>query len=177
MTEDTPQNGAAQPETQAGAAAAQPRMQILAQFIRDLSFENAVAQKGAPQGEVQPEITVQVSLDARKRGSDTQYEVITKYRVTSTNKGDGATLFLAELDYGGVFQIEGVPQEQLHPFLMIECPRMLFPYVRRIISDMTRDGGFPAFNMDPVDFVALYRQELARRAQAAQAAPADQRLS
>lgn len=171
MAEETPQNGA-QP-----AAAAQPRMQIMAQFIRDLSFENAVAQKGAPQGEVQPEITVQVSLDARKRGSDTQFEVITKYRVTSTNKVDGATLFLAELDYGGVFQIEGVPQDQLHPFLMIECPRMLFPYVRRIISDMTRDGGFPAFNMDPVDFVALYRQELARRAQTAQAAPADQRLS
>lgn len=171
MAEETPQNGA-QPAT-----AAQPRMQIMAQFIRDLSFENAVAQKGAPQGEVQPEITVQVSLDARKRGSDTQFEVITKYRVTSTNKGDGATLFLAELDYGGVFQIEGVPQDQLHPFLMIECPRMLFPYVRRIISDMTRDGGFPAFNMDPVDFVALYRQELARRAQTAQAAPADQRLS
>ena len=171
MAEETPQNGA-QP-----AAAAQPRMQIMAQFIRDLSFENAVAQKGAPQGEVQPEITVQVSLDARKRGSDTQFEVITKYRVTSTNKGDGATLFLAELDYGGVFQIEGVPQDQLHPFLMIECPRMLFPSVRRIISDMTRDGGFPAFNMDPVDFVALYRQELARRAQTAQAAPADQRLS
>ncbi|MFN3277346.1 MULTISPECIES: protein-export chaperone SecB [Paracoccus] len=170
MAEDTPQNGAQ-------AAAPQPRMQILAQFIRDLSFENAVAQKGAPQGEVQPEITVQVSLDARKRGTETQYEVITKYRVTSTNKADGATLFLAELDYGGVFQIDGVPQDQLHPFLMIECPRMLFPYVRRIISDMTRDGGFPAFNMDPVDFVALYRQELARRAQAAQTVPADQKLS
>ena len=170
MADETTANGTA-------PAAPQVRMQILAQYIRDLSFENAVATKGAPQGEVQPEITVQVSLDARKRGSDTQFEVITKYRVTSTNKGDGVTLFLAELDYGGVFQIEGVPQDQLHPFLMIECPRMLFPYVRRIISDMTRDGGFPAFNMDPVDFVALYRQELARRAQTAQAAPADQRLS
>ncbi|MEE2860223.1 MAG: protein-export chaperone SecB [Paracoccus sp. (in: a-proteobacteria)] len=173
MAEENTQNGS----TQQPQPAAQPRMQILAQFIRDLSFENAVAQKGAPQGEVQPEITVQVSLDARKRGSETQYEVITKYRVTSTNKTEGSTLFLAELDYGGVFQIEGVPQDQLHPFLMIECPRMLFPFVRRIISDLTRDGGFPAFNMDPVDFVALYRQELARRAQAAQTAPADQKLS
>jgi preprotein translocase subunit SecB len=66
----------------------------------------------------------------------------------------------------------------MHPFLMIECPRMLFPFVRRIISDVTRDGGFPPFNMDPVDFVALYRQELARRAQSQQTgAPADQRLS
>ncbi|MBU2957199.1 protein-export chaperone SecB [Paracoccus sp. 1_MG-2023] len=164
-----------------GAAAAQPqmRMNILAQYIRDLSFENGVAQKGAPQGELAPEVSVQVSMDARKRGSENQYEVITKFRVTSKNKADGTTLFIAELDYAGVFNIEGVPQEQLHPFLMIECPRLLFPYVRRIISDLVRDGGFPPFNMDPVDFVALYRQELARRAQQGQAeqAPADQKLS
>ncbi|WP_207100742.1 protein-export chaperone SecB [Paracoccus shandongensis] len=171
MADETTANGTA-------PAAPPVRMQILAQYIRDLSFENAVATKGAPQGEVQPEITVQVSLDARKRAGDNQYEVISKFRVTSTNKGDNATLFLAELDYGGVFLIEGVPEDQLHPFLMIECPRMLFPFVRRIISDVTRDGGFPPFNMDPVDFVALYRQELARRAQAQQqGAPADQRLS
>ncbi|MBK4217609.1 protein-export chaperone SecB [Paracoccus caeni] len=174
MVEDTQQ-----PQAQNGAQP-QVKMQILAQFIRDLSFENAVATKGAPQGEVQPEITVQVSLDARKRGADHQYEVMTKFRVTSSNKSDNTTLFLAELDYGGVFHIEGVPEDQLHPFLMIECPRILFPFVRRIISDLTRDGGFPPFNMDPVDFVALYRQELQRRAQSQQteAAPAaDQRLS
>lgn len=171
--ENIPNGTAEQPQAQQP----QLRMQILAQFIRDLSFENAVAQKGAPSGDVQPEITVQVSLDARKRGGDNQYEVITKYRVTSTNKTEGSTLFLAELDYGGVFQIDGVPQDQLHPFLMIECPRMLFPFVRRIISDLTRDGGFPPFNMDPVDFVALYRQELARRAQQAQQAPAAVELS
>ena len=171
MADENTPNGAA-------PTAPQVRMQILAQYIRDLSFENAVATKGAPQGEVQPEITVQVSLDARKRAADNQYEVICKFRVTSTNKADNATLFLAELDYGGVFLIDGVPEDQMHPFLMIECPRMLFPFVRRIISDVTRDGGFPPFNMDPVDFVALYRQELARRAQAQQqAAPADQRLS
>ncbi|WP_374299274.1 protein-export chaperone SecB [Paracoccus sp. (in: a-proteobacteria)] len=170
MADETTANGTA-------PAAPQVRMQILAQYIRDLSFENAVATKGAPQGDVQPEITVQVSLDARKRAGDNQYEVISKFRVTSTNKGDNSTLFLAELDYGGVFLIEGVPEDQMHPFLMIECPRLLFPFVRRIISDVTRDGGFPPFNMDPVDFVALYRQELARRAQAQQGAPADQRLS
>ena len=167
------------PNAEEASAQPQVRMQILAQYIRDLSFENAVAQKGAPSGEVKPEISVQVSLDARKRGAEHQYEVITKFRVTSTNKADDSTMFLAELDYGGVFHIEGVPEDQLHPFLMIECPRMLFPFVRRIISDLTRDGGFPPFNMDPVDFVALYRQELQRRAQAQteNGAPADQRLS
>lgn len=162
MADESQTNGAAQ----AGQTQQQQvRMQILSQFIRDLSFENAVAQKGAPSGDVQPEISVQVSLDARKRGTEHQYEVISKFRVTSKNKTDGQTLFLVELDYGGVFHIEGVPEDQLHPFLMIECPRMLFPFVRRIISDLTRDGGFPPFNMDPVDFVALYRQELARRAE------------
>lgn len=164
MADETTTNGAA-------AAAPQVRMQILAQYIRDLSFENAVATKGAPQGDVQPEITVQVSLDARKRAGDNQYEVISKFRVTSTNKGDNTTLFLAELDYGGVFLIEGVPEEQMHAFLMIECPRILFPFVRRIISDVTRDGGFPALNVDTVDYMALYRQELARRSEA-QKAPA-----
>ncbi|SES77551.1 protein-export chaperone SecB [Paracoccus homiensis] len=176
MADESQPNGAA-PEAQTQQQ--QVKMQILAQYIRDLSFENAVAQKGAPSGDVQPEISVQVSLDARKRQADHQYEVISKFRVTSKNKADDQTLFLAELDYGGVFHVEGVPEDQLHPFLMIECPRMMFPFVRRIISDLTRDGGFPPFNMDPVDFVALYRQELARRAQQQQGqqVPADQKLS
>ena len=165
MAEDSQTNGAA------AQAQQQPvRMQILTQFIRDLSFENAIAQKGAPTGEVSPEVQVQVSLDARKRSTQHQYELIVKFRVTSKNTAGDQTLFLAELDYGGVFHIEGVPDEQLHPFLMIECPRMLFPFMRRIISDLVRDGGFPPFNMDPIDFVALYRQELARRAQAQSAA-------
>jgi len=91
--------------------------------------------------------------------------VITKFKVTSKNKVNGDTLFLMELDYGGIFHIEGVPEDQMHPFLLIECPRMLFPFVRRIISDVTRDGGFPPLNIDTVDFLALYRTELQRRAQ------------
>lgn len=167
---DENNNGAAAPDAQAAV-----RLQVLTQYIRDLSFENAVAQKGLPTGDVQPEISVQVSLDARKRPTEHQYEVISKFRVQSTNAGDKAPLFLCELDYGGIFHVEGVPEDQLHPFLMIECPRMLFPFVRRIVSDMTRDGGFPPFNMDPIDFVALYRQEIARRMQAER--PADQPLS
>lgn len=161
------------------AAAEQPqvKMQILAQFIRDLSFENALAQKGYTGGEVAPEISVQVSLDARKRNVEHQYEVISKFKVGSVNAKteDKQPLFLCELEYGGVFHVEGVPEDQLHPFLMIECPRMLFPFVRRIIFDVTRDGGFPPFNLDPVDFVALYRQELLRRQQ--QGAPEGQKLS
>ncbi|MDB5664043.1 protein-export chaperone SecB [Cypionkella sp.] len=147
--------------------APQIKMSVLAQFVRDMSFENMVAQKGLSASEVQPDIQVQVSLDARKRSQDHQFDIVTKFKVTSKNKVNGDMLFLLEVDYGGIFHVEGVPEEQLHPFLMIECPRLLFPFVRRIISDVTRDGGFPPLNIDTVDFLALYRQEIARRSQPA----------
>jgi len=160
-------------EESANGAAAAPvvKMQVLAQFVRDMSFENLVAQKGLTGTEMQPDIQVGVSLDARKRPVANQYDVIAKFKITSKNKATDETLFLMELEYGGVFLVEGVPEEQLHPFLLIECPRMLFPFIRRIISDVTHDGGFPPLNIDNVDFMALYRQEMARRAAAAQPAP------
>ncbi len=154
-------------ETDNGAAQPQMKMQVLGQFIRDLSFENIVAQKGV-QGEVQPDIQVQVSIDAKKRAAEHQYEVVTKFSATSKNKSSGENLFLLELEYGGIFHIENVPDNQMHPFLMIECPRLLFPFVRRIVSDMTRDGGFPALNLDTIDFVQLYRQQLMQRQAAEQ---------
>jgi len=134
-----------------------------------MSFENGLAQKGI-QGDVQPEIAVMVNLDARKRGTENQYEVITKLNITSKTKASGDTLFVLEIEYAGVFQIEGVPEDQMHPYLLIECPRITFPFLRRIVSDVTRDGGFPPLNLEMIDFLALYRNELARRAQAAQAA-------
>lgn len=158
--EKAPTNGAAD----AAAAAPQVKQRVLAQFVRDLSFENVMAQKGVD-GEVKPEIKVEVNLDARKRGAENQFEIITKLKVTSTNAGSDKTLFLLELEYSGVFEIEGVPEQQMHPYLMIECPRMTFPFIRRIVSDVTRDGGFPPLNLEQIDFVAIYRQQLALRAQ------------
>lgn len=145
----------------------QIKMQVLGQYIRDMSFENIVAQKGVS-GDVNPDVRVQVNLDAKKRPADHQYEVMTRFKVTSRNKDSDAVLFALELDYGGLFHVEGVPEEQLHPFLMIECPRMLFPYVRRIVSDVTRDGGFPPLNLENVDFLGIYRTEMQRRAEAAE---------
>lgn len=159
------------PAGNGAVAAPQVRMQVLAQYVRDLSFENLVVQKGLSGAEVQPDIQVAVSLDARKRPVANQFEVITKFKVTSKNKVNGEVLFLLELEYGGTFHIDGVAEDQIHPPLLIECPRLLFPFVRRIISDVTRDGGFPPLNVDTVDFLALYRQELARRVQAQKAAP------
>lgn len=159
-------------ESENGAGQAQPQppqMKVLGQFIRDLSFENIVSRKPID-GEMQPEIQVQVALDAKKRGEN-QYEVMSKYNITSKNKGGEATLFVLEVEYGGIFQIDNVPDEQLHPFLLIECPRMVFPFVRRLVSDVTRDGGFPPLNLDNVDFVALYRQTLQQHQQAEKDAP------
>ncbi|UWQ79311.1 protein-export chaperone SecB [Leisingera sp. S132] len=156
-----------------GEAQQQPQVQmnILAQFIRDMSFENVMAQKGTG-GEVQPDVSVQVNLDAKKRSAENQYEVVTKLTVESKNKEGGNVLFVLELEYVGVFNIVGIPEDQLHPFLLIECPRMTFPFLRRIVSDVTRDGGFPPLNLDNIDFVAIYRNELARRqSEAAAAAP------
>ena len=152
----------AAPAVEAGAATqTPPRMQMLGQFVKDMSFENVMMQKGlTPEG--QPMFEVQVALDAKKLADDL-YEVSTKVRVDSKHNDD--VLFILEIDHAGRFKIENVPNEQLHPFLMIECPRHTFPYLRRVASDVTRDGGFPPMNLDNIDFVTLYRQEITRRAQ------------
>lgn len=161
------ENGAA-----AGAAAPQPpqlpKMTIQGQFIRDLSFENIAAQKKL-QGNAQPQIQVHVGVEGRKREAENQYDVNVKLKVESKLPEEDQSIFLIELDYGGIFTIENIDEKQLHPYLHIECPRMLFPFIRRIVSDVTRDGGFPPLNLDNMDFVQVYRNQLAM-AQAQQAA-------
>ena len=141
---------------------AQPSVNVLAQYIRDLSFENILAQKGVS-GDVTPDIQIQVKLDARKRSIANQYETIIKLNIDSKSKDTNDQLFLLEIEYAGVFTVTGVRDEQLHPFLMIECPRMIFPFLRRVVSDLTQDGGFPALNLETIDFMQLYRSEALRR--------------
>ena len=147
---------------------AQPNTKVLAQFIRDLSFENILAQRGLD-GNSAPDVKVRVNLDAKKRKTESQYEVLIKLSVDSSDKsetandGNNAKLFILEIEYGGIFEITGVPEDQIHPYLMIECPRILFPYLRRIVSDVTRDGGFPPLNLEQINFLALYQNEIARR--------------
>ncbi|PZX18978.1 preprotein translocase subunit SecB [Palleronia aestuarii] len=150
-----------------GSVPPTPQLRPLGQYIRDLSFENIVARKPIS-GEVKPDVSVQVSLDAKKRGDNDQYEIIGKFTITSKNKESDDTLFVMELEYGGVFATSNVPNEQLHPFLLIEGPRQMFPFIRRIVADVTHDGGFPALNLEPIDFVSLYRQGIAQRQAAAQ---------
>ena len=179
MADETPTNagnGATPPAGAEGQAAQPvvPQLQVLGQFIRDLSFENVALQKGRAM-EGQPDINVQVGLEGKKRPTEGQYEVAVKLNITAKAKGEGAEpIFAMELDYAGVFAIANVPDAQMHPYLMIECPRMLFPFLRRIVSDVSRDGGFPPLNLENIDFVSLYRNELQRRqqAEAAEGAPA-----
>ena len=146
----------------------QPNTKVLAKFIRDMSFENILAQKGLDTN-TPPDIKVKVNLDAKKRKSENQYEVLIKLSVVSSAKTENSSesenskLFILEIEYGGIFEVTGVPEDQIHPYLMIECPRILFPYLRRIVGDVTRDGGFPPLNLEQINFLALYQNEIARR--------------
>ena len=139
------------------------KMQVLGQFIKDLSFENFAA-RDSKQGAGTPNIDVKINLDASKRSQQDQYNSSIKITVESKESNTDENIFLLELDYGGIFKIENIPDDQLHPFLMIECPRMLFPFVRRVIHDITRDGGYPPLNLDTIDFMAMYRAEVSRLA-------------
>lgn len=148
----------------AGQEAEAPGMKILAQYIKDLSFENPNAPHSL-QPQAQPKLDVNVNVNATPY-NDNQFEVVLSLSATASN--EKTTLFAVELVYAGMMRVSGVPQEHLHPFVLIECPRMLFPFARNILADATRNGGFPPLMLDPIDFAALYRQNLANvQAQAA----------
>ena len=142
------------------SAAAPPiptQIRVLAQFTRDLSFENPRAPDSL-RAATQPQIELGVEMSARGR-TDGLYEVDLKLSAAAVSEGQPA--FQIELVYGGLFQIEGVPEEHLEPALLVECPRYLFPFARRIISDATADGGFPPFMLEPIDFASVYAAQRA----------------
>ena len=142
------------------SADAAPGIRVVAQFIRDLSFENPRAPNSLRGQSAPPQIELGVEMNARAR-TDDLYESDLKLTVTAQTNGE--TMFQIELLYGGLFQLTNVPEDAIEPTLLIECPRFLFPFARRIIADMTGEGGFPPFLLDPIDFGAVF---LARRAQA-----------
>jgi len=144
-----------------------PGISIRAQLVRSLTFRNDGALK-SPDG--QPNVTVNIHVDASKRGDN---EFMVGLRIEAGSKTDTQEFYTVSLDYAGVFTITNFEANMLEPLLLIECPRILFPFARRIIADVTRDGGYAPLMLDPVDFVALYRRELGRRAQQnTEAAPA-----
>jgi preprotein translocase subunit SecB len=148
----------------AGAANATPQITTMSQYVKDFSFENPNAPRSLAPQEKQPNIAIQVNVNAQQLGEH-DFEVLLKLEGSA---GEGAnTLFKFELDYCGAFRLVNIPQDQVHPVVMIECPRLLFPFVRQIIADGVRNGGFPPLYLDPVDFAALYMQRMAEAQQQA----------
>ncbi len=138
-----------------------PRLSIVTQYVKDLSFENPGSSQQGQQRQGRPQIQVRVEVRTEAR-PENQHEVVLDLNVDA--KSGEETVFLMELSYGGVFSLANIPNESLQPLLLIECPRLLFPFARRVVADITRDGGFPPLMIDPIDFVSLYR----RRVQQAQ---------
>lgn len=146
----------------------QAQLNVLAQYVKDLSFESP----GAPQtlqgpGE-NPQLQIGVNVNAGPRGDDI-YETVVHLEAHA--KSDAGVIYNVELDYGGLFRIKNVPEKMLQPILFVDCPTLLFPFVRRVIADMVRDGGFPPLMLDPIDFGRLYAQNLAKDGDIAKGPP------
>jgi preprotein translocase subunit SecB len=162
MSDTAHQNGTAENNGSFVKLAPQFSNRVLAQYIRNLSFENQFAESDFASDSA-PEISLKISLDSRKRNPPDQYEVTTKLIASSKSKGEGKPLFHLNLEYAAVFEVKNVPNEQLSLFLYTECPRITYPFVRRIAMEVTRDGGFPPLNLENIDFYELYRSEMERK--------------
>jgi preprotein translocase subunit SecB len=138
--------------------AATPSLSILAQYTKDLSFENPGAPRSLQARDRAPAININVNVNANPL-SETDFDVVLSLNVEATD--EGKVVFAAELVYGGVFRITGFPQEHMLPLLFIECPRLLFPFARQIVADVTRNGGFPPLMIDPIDFAQMFSQRMA----------------
>ena len=153
------------PDGGAAASQAAPQLNVLAQYVKDLSFENPNAPRSLQQQQAQPQINIQINVNAKPL-ADSDYEV--ELKIEGRAEVASTLLFAFDLLYAGVFRIQNVPQDSLHAVIMIECPRLLFPFARELIATAVRNGGFPPLMIDPVDFVSLYRQKMEQQ----QAAPA-----
>ena len=152
----------------ADAAQQAPQIRILGQYVKDLSFENPGAPSSLRAGQESPKIDLNLGVRTKRRAEDGTYEV--ELDVKAHAQRDGGVAFIAELTYGGWFEFQNASAELLDVLLHVEAPRMLFPFARRIVSDATRDGGYPPLFLEPIDFGALYmaqRQKAAEQAQAA----------
>ena len=148
-------------EALANGADLAPQAGILAQYVKDLSFENPNAPSSL-QMQGQPKIEINVNVNARSGGQD-MFEVELKIEASARNSQDDKLAFQVELLYAGLFRIAGAPPEALEPFLIVEAPRILFPFARRVIADVVRDGGFPPLMLEPIDFGGLYLNQLEAR--------------
>jgi preprotein translocase subunit SecB len=171
----TPGNGG--PAQSPAGQQVQAQLNVLGQYIKDFSFENPNAPRSLNPTQTQPAINIQINVGVQQL-ADTDYEVTLKLEgkaettdtvsASSQPSGEskppagGMVLFAFDLTFAGVFRVQNVPQESLQPLIMIECPRLLFPFAREIVATAVRNGGFPPLLLDPVDFVALYQQRAAQ---------------
>lgn len=163
----TPSNPASGPDQTSDNAQNAPSMRVLAQYLKDHSFENPKAPQSFMDNGQAPNIEVNVDVAARGIGND-QYEVELSASARATRGGE--INFVVETTYAGIFEIKNVPQDQLEPIMIVECPRILFPFMRQIIAETTTNGNFPPIMLDPIDFLSLYQQrKIQAGAQAAQA--------
>jgi len=162
--ENDQQAGGGAPQA-AGTAGqpAQPSLQMLGQYVRDLSFENPGAPGSILTGTGAPGFNVGINVQVKRQGDDVYAVEIT---INAKAEREKALLFNIELVYGGAFRVRGFTDAQLPAILMVECPRLLFPFARQVLASVTQAGGFPPLLMEPVDFTAIYRQNLAAMAQA-----------
>ena len=145
--------------------ATSPSLTILAQYTKDLSFENPGAPRSLQARDKAPAININVNVNANPL-SDSDFDVV--LTLNAEAKDGERVLFHTELVYGGVFRVTGFPQEHMLPLLFIECPRLLFPFARQIIADITRNGGFPPLMIDPIDFAQMFTQRMAEEQARAQ---------
>ena len=147
-------------------------MRVISQFVKDLSFENPNASVTVLPGREAPRIEVNFDVQARPL-KDNRFEVLLRITADATEEKSGTKVFVVEVLYGGLFDLFNFPAEHVHPGCLIEAPRLLFPFARRIVAELTRDGGFPPLLLDPIDFGELYRQHVNEQ-QKAGAAPASE---
>jgi len=145
-----------------------PAINAMVQYTKDFSFENPNAPRSLGPQQTAPNISIQVNVNARQV-ADADFEV--NILLEGTAQVDADLLFKFELDYAGLFRLHNISPNDMHPIIMIECPRLLFPFARQIIAEAVRSGGFPPLYIDPIDFAALYRKRLAEVAAAAGDAP------
>jgi preprotein translocase subunit SecB len=148
----------------AGKSSLQPQLSVLAQYVKDLSFESPNAPKSLQGPGENPQLKVGVNVNAVPLGDDT-YEVALHLEVHA--RSDPGVIYNVELIYGGLYRLRGLPQNMLQPVLFVDCPTILFPFLRRVLADVVRDGGFPPLMLDPIDFGRLYAQNLAQTQSAA----------
>jgi preprotein translocase subunit SecB len=166
--EDKKANGA-NPDDASPESGSAPQFNILAQYIKDLSFESPNSPRSLQGPGDEPNLSLDIGVDGKKL-SDDVYEIVLKFNALAKNKE--GVIYSMELLYGGLFRLQDIPEQAVHPVMFIDCPTLLFPFLRRMVADLSREGGFPPIYLDPIDFAAMYRNNMQAAAKKAQQEPA-----